>query len=304
MTEADGKLHQASPVTKSAPLKPIDQRPPVGTFRTLVFFIVRDILDQDLLRRSLDRLIRNHLPVLGAKIKPASKKGGLEEYIYPQPFPEDATLFSWSTSTKESTLDASELFPDVASSKGAVVWGRSIRDLEAAWTPDDWPRGRSDDGPDTPLLLVHVTDYEDATVLTVNIPHAVVDQKGLASMVEAWLLVAQGEEPPPFIELPAGALDGPADLPSSELRRKGQYRVMTKIEFIRSLQGLMVDVLRCKDEDYQLMFLSAEAVASQRVKCNEWLRQKHGEDHVELTNGDIVSSMLTKVFPNDSSALS
>ncbi|KAI9150569.1 Acetyltransferase BOT5 [Paramyrothecium foliicola] len=276
---------------KVVALHPIDQRAPVGQIRTLVFFVVREVLDQDLLRDSLDKLIRQHLPILGARLKPATKKGLLEEYHYPQPYPDDAVLFAWSERSIESTLNAAKLIPDV-SSTSAVSWGRPVTDLEATWTPSGWPLQRKDDKPDTPLLLVHLTSYNDATVLSLNIPHAVADQKGVASMVEAWLAVAQGKTPPPFIQLKPGALDGPKDLPASVLQRKGEYRPKTKGEFIRLIVGVLPDLVRNREEDRRVLFLSAEVVTRLRDKCNKELREKYGSEHAILTNGDIVTSVL------------
>lgn len=285
-----------APGTKVVALHPIDQRPPVGVTRTEVFFVVRQVLDQQLLRDSLEKLIRNHVPILGARLTPAQKEGGLEEYHYPETFPDDAKLFSWSAASLDSTLEASKLIPDVSNPKGAVVWGSPISDHEAAWTPSDWPRERTDDKPDTPLLLVHVTSYQDATVISLNIPHAVADQKGLASMVQAWLLVAQGLEPPPFIKLEPGALDGPSDLPQSELRKKGYYRVKTKGEHIRTILGLLPDLIKNREEDRRLMFLSASTVERLRDKCNEGVTEKNSSDYPAVTNGDIVTCILAKVY--------
>ncbi|VUC36443.1 unnamed protein product [Clonostachys rosea] len=283
-----------APGTKVVALHPIDQRPPVGELRTIVFFVIRSVLDQQVLRDSLDKLIRNHLPVLGARLHTAPKEGGLDEFRYPESFPDDATLFGWSEKSIESTLDATKLIPDTSASNGSVVWGRSMEDFEAAWAPSDWSFQRKDDKPDTPLLLVHFTSYLDATVLTLNIPHCVSDQKGLASMVQAWLAVAQGSEPPPFITLEPGVLDGP-DLPQSELRQKGKYRLKSKGEHIRTIVGLLPDIIRNREETGRLMFLPVSLVTRLRDRCNDELTSKHGSDHPVLTNGDVISSSLAKL---------
>ncbi|KAM0326162.1 hypothetical protein ACHAQA_006756 [Verticillium albo-atrum] len=280
---------------KTVPLKKIDTRPPVGNIRTQVYFIIRGRLDQQLLRTSLDKLIRTHLPVLGAKIKHATKKGELHHYHYPSPFPDDAVLFSWSSSSVNTSLEASNLLIDVTTIPvGAVAWGRSTENHEAAWSPAGWPLECKDDGPDTPLLLVHFTSYQDATVLGVNIPHSVADQKGIASMMEAWISVAQGKQPPPFLALQPDALDGPADLPASVLRRKGRYRLKSRREYVGTILGILPDLIKNREEEVRLLFLSSAAVMDLRDRCNDELKTKYGLDHVPLTNGDIVTSILSK----------
>lgn len=268
-------------------INPIDQRPPIGDIRTRVFFIVRGILNRAVLQNSLEVLIQEHR-VLGAKYRPATKKGQPAYWVFlEQPH------YGWTTREIDTTLEASGLIPDVSNPRGAVVWGRPITDHEAAWTPAGWPIDRTDDMAHTPSLLVHITGYTNATVLAVSIPHAMADQKGLASMMEAWLTTAEGRPPLEFESFDEGQLDGPSDLPMNVLRRKGQYRVKTKSEHFRTILGLLPDLIRNREETRRLLFLSAAAVSRLRDLCNEASQTK--ADSVVVTNGDIVSSILAKV---------
>lgn len=59
------------------PLEPKGQWMPIDNIRTMVFIVVREILDEGALRDALDNLIRNHLPILGAGIESNSKARGL-----------------------------------------------------------------------------------------------------------------------------------------------------------------------------------------------------------------------------------
>lgn len=290
----DTSTSQPGPRIREIPLKPIDQRAPVGDIRTIVFFVIRQHLNEELLRQSLDNLIRNHLPILGSRIRRTGEKGPLV-YHLPEAFAPDALLFAWSSSLVSTTLDESRLLPDVPDSKCAINWGPDVTKIEDKWTPSDWPREFVDDGPDTPLVLVHLTKYTDATILAINVPHAVSDQKGLGSMVQAWLAVARGEQPEPFIELEEDALNGPSDISQSELRRKGEYRLKTKGEHIRSIMSFMPDIIRNRKEDRRVLFLSGTAVAALREKCNKSLGETHGADVPVVTNGDIVTCVLAKV---------
>ncbi|KAF4815005.1 hypothetical protein CGCSCA5_v007439 [Colletotrichum siamense] len=58
-------------------LDPKDRWKPIDYIRNIVFFVLRHPIREDILRTSLDNLIRNHLPVLGSKIQSDGKQGGL-----------------------------------------------------------------------------------------------------------------------------------------------------------------------------------------------------------------------------------
>ncbi|KAM5366798.1 hypothetical protein ACJZ2D_010338 [Fusarium nematophilum] len=183
------------------PLKPIDQVKPANKIRSIVFCIVRAAVDEQLLEDSLRHLIQNHLPILGARIKSASK-GGVLVYELPVPFPDNYPLFHWSSQVVESSFDESKLLPPKEQRTGIIAWDRSLPELELSWTPADWPREHEVNTGDMPLLLVHVTHYTDATVLSTNIPHAVCDQAGYGSILKAWLQVVRGRGRHP--SLPTG----------------------------------------------------------------------------------------------------
>jgi hypothetical protein len=52
------------------PLKPLDQWRPLENIQTFLFLVVREKLEETAMQDSLDRLIRDHLPILGARIEP------------------------------------------------------------------------------------------------------------------------------------------------------------------------------------------------------------------------------------------
>lgn len=283
------------PGTERIPLGTLNQWKPVHNIRTIVFFIVRQVLDEDLLRESLDKLIRNHLPILGARIEPTGPKSLPLQYNLPKPFPENYELFRWSCKSTASSFESEKLLPVVDNPKGIITWGRSIPDLEAQWSPENWPVERKHEEPDTPIILVHITNYTDATVVTTNIPHAVCDQVGYASFMRAWLQVAKGETPPPFLELSHDALDGTKGLPREVLRRKGAFRLTTTQERIRAYACYGPELMTQSEEDRRLMFLSGSLISKLRARHNEALKEKYGSDAPVLSSGDIIAAIATKV---------
>ncbi|KAJ6018167.1 BCL5p [Penicillium sp. IBT 35674x] len=280
--------------SKLIPLEPIDQWQPIDNIRTIVFLIVREVLNEDAMRNALDRLIRDHLPILGARIEIISKEGDLA-YRVPDSFSADQKLFQWSKQVIDSSLAAAKVLPETPQADSDIFHGPcSIPELEQKWTPSTWPRTSRFEDPDLPLLLVHITKYIDATIVSMNLPHAVSDQMGFASLITAWTQVMKGEIPAEFLKLEPGALDGPKNLSKKELRRKGTFRITTKSERIRAVMNFLPDLILNPKEVRQTLFLPVKLVAELRDRHTQDLKSKYGDKAVALTSGDIVTSVLAK----------
>jgi hypothetical protein len=276
------------------PLEPIDQWMPINNIRTLVFMVVHEILNEDAMRDALDRLIRDHLPILGARIETISRKGDLAYRILDS-FPADYKLFEWSNQTIDSSLAAAQVIPQAPQVDSGFAYGPyTIPELEKKWTPSTWPTERKFDKPDTPLLLVHITKYTDATVVSLNLPHAVSDQMGFASLITAWIQVIKGETPAEFLKLEPGALDGLKNPSKQVLREKGKFRIMKKSERIRALLPFLSEFIFHPKEYRRTLFLPVKLVEELRDRHTQTLKRKYGEAVVGITSGDIITALLTK----------
>ncbi|KAL7953096.1 hypothetical protein V8C34DRAFT_297829 [Trichoderma compactum] len=274
------------------PLSAKDQWRPIHNLRTLVFIVVRDILDDELMRTSLDKLIRNHIPILGARIKP-SGADGLLQYHLTTPFPDNHQLFSWSTSNIDSTLEEANLVPEHNPQRGITLL-QDVSVMERHWIPSDWPVRRDQDKPDTPLLLVHLAYYKDATIISLNLPHCVSDQMGFGSLITSWIDVMKGKEPQPFVELPEGGLDGAKDITFKELHKKYEYRLKTKRERAEVLIGLIPELVARPKETRCTIFLPVGIVTGLRDKWRKELKAKYGSDAANITNGDVLVGIVAK----------
>ncbi|KAJ6438734.1 BCL5p [Purpureocillium lavendulum] len=278
--------------TQTIPIFPIDQWKPLNNIRSQLFMVVYGLLDIDLMRVSLERLIRNHITILGARIKPTGRRLALE-YHLPRVFPEDYALFAWSTSQVESGIEAARPVPE-EDSRTPIIFAPSIPNLEARWVPDYWPVERRFDKPDTPLLLVHITTYTNATVIATSLPHIVADQMGYGAMIRSWLQMVSGQEPEPFLELSLGDLGG-SKLPLAEMYREGGYRLRNRWERIQSALGLLSDLVCNRREERHTIFFSALLIEKLRDKHNEAIKEAYGPRNIRLTNGDIIAGILMKV---------
>ncbi|QKD57140.2 uncharacterized protein FOBCDRAFT_140309 [Fusarium oxysporum Fo47] len=292
MSETDGSVENA----RAIPLSFRDSWKPLDNIRTLLFFVVKQKLDEGILQKTLEELIREHLPILGARIHAARKTGQLEYHI-PATFDKDYELFRWSrASVKKTFQEANILKPnDAVEEQNSITSYPSIVELEAAWTPSSWPLERKQEENDCPLLLVHLTHYEDATVVATNLPHLVADQAGYATIIESWINLIRGKSLPPFFKIPQGVLEG-ANMAQTELcRSKGEYRVQTKWEIIRVQFGFIPEIVKQRQEERRIMLFSGSLVEKLRNDMNEQIAKRNGPDTVVLTSNDILAAILLKL---------
>ncbi|KAJ5532036.1 BCL5p [Penicillium frequentans] len=263
--------------SKLLPLEPIDQWQPSDIIRTIVFLIVREVLNEDAMRSALNRLIRDHLPIIGARIEIISKelrKPGVSASKF---LSADQKLFQWSNQVIGSSLAAAQVLPETSQADSDIFHGPcSIPELEQKLTPSTWPRKSHFENPDLPLLLVHRTKYTDATVVSMNLPHAVSDQMGLASLITAWTQL-KGETPAEFLKLEPGEIDGPYNISKEELRRKRTFRTMTKSERIRAVMNLFPDLILNPKEVRQTLFLPIKLVEEPRDRHTQDLEKEYGQ---------------------------
>ncbi|KAH0493505.1 hypothetical protein TgHK011_000170 [Trichoderma gracile] len=273
------------------PLSAKDQWRPINNIRSLLFIVVRDILDESLMKSSLDKLIREHIPLLGARIK--TRPDGWLEYHLTTPFPPKHKLFGWSTSTVSYTLERAHLVPEPNPQRGITILP-DVTTLEPRWIPSHWPVLRCQDTPDTPLLLVHLTYYKNATVVATNLPHCVSDQMGYGSVLNAWIDVMKGKEPLPFIDIPPDGLEGDKDISTKDLFRKYEYRLRTKRERAEVLMGIVPELVVRSKETRCILFLPVGLVTGLRDRWRRELKGKYGAEASDITNGDVIVGIIAK----------
>ncbi|KAM0254575.1 hypothetical protein ACHAQJ_006610 [Trichoderma viride] len=227
---------------KVIPLSAKDQWRPIRNIRSLVFIVVRDILDGEFMKSSLEKLIRNHIPLLGARIKPSGIDDQLQYHLI-SPFPTNYEIFGWSVSNVGSTIGEKNLVPEQNSQKGITMLP-DVTVLEPCWIPADWPVLRKQDKPETPLLLVHLTCYTDATVVSVNLPHCVSDELGYGSVISSWIDVMKGKEPLPFINLPEDALGGDKNISKERIfanlhRKRPKKQIISNTVNLRGIHSTL-----------------------------------------------------------------
>lgn len=299
------------------PVPATDQQKPIGSIRTRTFFIFDTRLDESTLRSGLDDLIRNHWRKLGGRLvaRPIDKKtGSAWEYHVPETFDQDDSkykLFEWSSTEFEHVIDKSaplRFFHDAPDANKGVTILNSIQEVDELVRPATWPLGRVDEpaaaapGGGAPLLYVHLSLFTDATVVALSWPHVLADQMGIANIMRAWFdLAYKNEQPPKMIGYNEDILSSSttkreyADYPAHEIYRKGCSRVRNKWEYFFVVLGFIPELALNRTEQSRIVFFPRPMLDALKERYRKELTEESGVDP-EISNGDIINAILTKVI--------
>ncbi|KAK4237959.1 hypothetical protein C8A03DRAFT_44244 [Achaetomium macrosporum] len=263
--------------------------------RVRTFFILDDRVDEPKLRESLTRLIRDHWRKLGARI--VAQKNKRPVYHLPKVFDDNYELFRWSADESHSPFDvaAAELHLKTAKPDGGVAVLPSTVVYEALFHPRHWPI-TLDAEPDAPMLLVHLSLFSDATVITISHPHILGDQLGLGNIIKAWLGLLEDKAPPPMLGHSEDILPGQkpfAQYPRSETCKKGRHHVYGRFERLCVLLPFVWEMTVESKEERATLFFPLPLVQSLRERHTAALTEKYGASP-ELTNADIISGIMAK----------
>ncbi|KAK4099721.1 hypothetical protein N658DRAFT_508539 [Parathielavia hyrcaniae] len=279
------------------PIPALDNMSVFRRIRVRTFFILDDRLDEAKLHDALTRLIRDHWRKLGARIVMGKDKWR-PVYHLPKVFDDNYELFRWSVEDSDSPFDeaAADLQLKTAKPEGGVAVLPSVEVVDTLFRPQHWPL-TLDAEPDAPLLFVHLSLFADATVITISYPHILADQLGLANILKAWLGLVDGKVPPPMVGYNEDILPGQkpfAQYPKSETFKKGRHRVRRPFEYLFVLLGLIWWIMLEPKEETAAIFFPIPLLQSLRQRHAASLSEKDGASS-DLTNGDIISGIMTKL---------
>ena len=276
-------------------LPEIDQLKPVPNIRVRTFFILRKIVNEQILQDALDRLIRDHWRKLGARLA-TRHEDGLLEYHLPHTFDENYVLFNWTSKRHDGSIATLGL-PKASPPEAGITLQPHIETLEDQLSPSQWPLDRRMELSGAPLLFIHLTYFSDASCIAVNCPHAVADQFGLSNIMKAWLGISRGEEPPRMMGFNNNILTNERrydDYPRKEVVRKGRLRVRRKGEYALALLPAIPDLALRRTEIKHTLFIPLPLIESLHQRHKSALDQKYGLDS-GISHNDILCAILLKV---------
>ncbi|CEI68012.1 unnamed protein product [Fusarium venenatum] len=271
-----------------------DQPNPIPNLRTRTFFITDHPLDEKELKNGLETLIRKYWRKLGARLV-SSEKQGLE-YHLPHVFLDGYELFKWSSVSAGYSYGETYEMSKIIHPGDNIAFLPAVDKIDKLARPQDWPFERKDDPPNSPLLFIHLTNFNDGAVLAISVPHVLADQGGLANIVKAWLAVIDGKTPPEMVGFNKDIL-GSERLSNIEVEPKdriGRMRIRSKKDQALVVGRVLLDMAKEKKETSYTVFLPLRVVSNLREKVKKSLEGKHILSD-EASNGDIITAIFTKL---------
>jgi hypothetical protein len=280
------------------PISDADQFNPVNNTRTETYFIVDGQLDAAVLRDALDRLIRQHWRKIGARIVNRPRDGKLE-YHLPQTFDADYELFRWTEEERDVSIDtvvsSSAIHPP--SSEKTITLLPHSTEVAACFKPAQWPLCRRDEPADAPSFWVHLSLFNDWTVVALNMSHVLGDQLGMGNILRAWLGLVEGKVPPPMLganEDILARMKPYSEFSPSEVHRIGKHRIKSRLENFLIILGLLPEMIFHRKEVGHTLFFPLPLIQSLRARYTKELTEKHGVAP-NLTYGDVITGIMVKV---------
>ncbi|KAF7588670.1 hypothetical protein BBP40_005421 [Aspergillus hancockii] len=153
-----------------------------------------DVLDPELLYRSLERLLQfDGWRTLGARLR--MKEDGKLEYHVPAQYNAERPGFNYTVIKYPMDINQHPLAAKFPKANGQASLFGDPADISSVFMSADCPR-RIEDWlySDCPQLVIEVVLFGDATLLTVTFLHTLMDAMGLASFMKAWTAVVNGQE--------------------------------------------------------------------------------------------------------------
>ncbi|KAK2800827.1 hypothetical protein FQN50_007968 [Emmonsiellopsis sp. PD_5] len=261
-----------------------------------------DVLDADKLHLSLSRLLEiGDWRKLGGRLRlKANGRGELEIHV-PQPFTAERPAVSYTHQTLAVDIEDHPL----ANTLPKASEGPSIQP-----GPLDFQAFAARQGPpatledfiyhDTPQLSLHITSFNDATLVALSWPHTLMDVMGQQALLRGWSLVLAGRESevPPMLGAREDAICAAADA-SVEKGEEEEFRLgQQQLKGWAMLKfGLRFawDLLWNRVVETRTIFLPKSVVAELRRQAQADLAQGvGGEQQPFLSDGDVLTAWAVR----------
>jgi hypothetical protein len=150
---------------------------------------------------------------------------------------------------------------------------------------------------DVPQLSIHITSFNDATLVALSWPHTLMDVMGQQALMHGWSLVLAGRESevPPMLGARDDAICAAADVPvEKEEFRLGQKQLKGWAMLNFGLRFAW-DLLWNRVVETRTVFLPKRVVAELRRKAEDGLTVKDaGEEKPFISEGDVLTAWATR----------
>ncbi|KZV83562.1 hypothetical protein EXIGLDRAFT_842854 [Exidia glandulosa HHB12029] len=257
--------------------------------------IVRGELRPELLKASLEHLTRlGDWRKLGSRLK-TSKQHGYELYI-PQAFSTERPAFQWDERRVAGSAAKAGLLLERTRD---VSYHPALRDMLDPYRSKKFPLTlkellTSPKRADESILSVSVVAFEDATLVSITLPHIFTDAMGMSHIFSAWCTVLAGrpDDVPAFVgfkEDPLKDVEGkfPSDIP-----RAHRVRHENGLKVARLYSKYAVEIIRFK-EDTRIIFIPVRKLDAIKAAADAELKSQGAEGWV--STADAVSAIFMKL---------
>ncbi|KAF4438050.1 Chloramphenicol acetyltransferase-like domain [Fusarium acutatum] len=259
-----------------------------------------DVLNADKLHQSLSELLTvGDWKKLGGRLRYGHNKRGALEVHVPTPYTTERPAVSYSHQHYDISINehtVAKLLPKATSRPSTFPGASGLQDFGI---PPNAPASLKDyTSRDVPMIGLHITTFQDATIVNVAWPHVLFDAVGFSHLIKAWSAVLAGhkERVPNII----GAKDDVLyDL--GEIAYAGpQYaaseaRVLSGIAFILFVVRMIWIILTQPIVESRIICLPKDAVDRLHQRALEDIKGEHsGHDDPWVSPSDAILAWLTR----------
>ncbi|KFY99647.1 hypothetical protein V498_00599 [Pseudogymnoascus sp. VKM F-4517 (FW-2822)] len=243
-----------------------------------------DVLDPDRLHTSLSRLLEiGDWRKLGGRL---TRKGtGLEIHVPENFTPADPAIayshVSIPTSIEDHPLAKTlpKPTPTASTQRGSDAFREFQCHPDAPASLEDYLNG-------VPQLSLHITSFDDATLVALSWPHTLMDAMGQQALLHGWSLVLAGRESevPAFLGAREDALLSAPDEKQEEYRQKRLQGFGMFMFAIRFIWGLLWN----RVVETRTIYLPKKAVAELRRQAQDDISGEF------VSEGDVLTAWATR----------
>ncbi|PVH91151.1 hypothetical protein DM02DRAFT_546360 [Periconia macrospinosa] len=303
-----GPAKSSPPRVESDDVYPVHMLDGSKTLRNIVvIWMLRfnDALDADHLYASLSRLLEiGDWGKVGGRLR-LKKNGALEVHV-PRPFTAERPAVSYTHQALAMDIKDHPLAKTLPNASEAPFMRPGSEDFRAFAAREDAPATLDDFiYYDTPQLSLHITSFNDATLVGLSWPHALMDVMGQQALLRGWSLVLAGRESevPPMLgareDVLCAAADAPVEKEEEFMLAQKQLRGWGMLKF-----GLRFawDMLWNQVVETRTIFLPKRVVAELRRQAQgDLAAQDEGEDKPFISEGDVLTAWAIRAVASSMS---
>jgi hypothetical protein len=225
----------------------------------------------------------------------ANQENGSLELRVPRKFTAERPAFSFSHENCAMTIENHELARRLPKADGTIsVWPRPL-EFQGLATGKDAPTSPKDLllG-DTPQMLLHITSFFNATLVSIIWPHTMMDMMGQHAFLHAWSLVLAGRESevPRVLDAREDVLQAITDNPSE---KKADYLLKSKqlkgFGLLKLITRFGYEMMRDPAPKTRTICLPKKAMVKLRLQVETDLACSNGREKAPfVSDGDILTA--------------